>query len=123
LNAPLQLIAAGTPLQLACGGGHTEIVRLLLDLPQERGVDPAADDNTSLIDACGNGQMEIVRLLLDLPLDRGIRQYSTYRSKCQRAKGNCLLLLNLPLERGVNPTAQDNDALRFECRHGHTEIQ
>jgi len=35
-------------LRCACEIGHTEIVRLLLDLPLDRGVDPAANDNAAL---------------------------------------------------------------------------
>ena len=54
----------------ACTDGHTEIVRLLLDLPLERGVHPDANDNQPLQLACANGFIEIVRLLLELPLER-----------------------------------------------------
>ena len=49
------------PLRQACANGHTEIVRLLLDLPLERGVDPGANDNEALRNA--NGNTYIVRLL------------------------------------------------------------
>jgi ankyrin repeat protein len=73
--------------------GHTEIVRLLLDLPLERGVDPSARDNMALRCASENGRTKIVRLLLDLPL-----------------------------ERGVNPATNDNYALRKAGYYGHTEI-
>jgi len=82
----------------ACRDGHTEVVRLILDLPLERGVDPTARDNEALRHASLNGNTEIVRLLLALPPDRG-----------------------------VNLSARDNEALRHACvrhacYHGHTEI-
>ena len=56
--------------QLACENGHTEIVRLLVNLPLE--IDVAADNNIALRAACANCHTEIVRLLLDLPLERGV---------------------------------------------------
>ena len=44
-----------------------EIVRLLLALPTDRGVNPAVDNNAPLRFVCGNGHTKIVRLLLALP--------------------------------------------------------
>jgi len=73
--------------------GHTEIVRLLIDLPLNRGVDPGARDKKAFRTACERCHTEIVRLLFDLPLNRG-----------------------------VNPAARDNEALRSACANGHTEI-
>jgi len=49
--------------------GHVEVVRLLLDLPLERGVNPAANDNLALRTAREIGHTEIVRL----PPDRGVK--------------------------------------------------
>jgi len=55
-------------LSWACYNGHTEIVRLLLDLPLNRGVVP--NYNALLQRAYSNGRVDIVRLLLDLPKER-----------------------------------------------------
>jgi len=77
----------------ACHKGHTEIVRLLLDLPQERGVNPASNFNAAIRNACFWGHTEIVRMLLALPP-----------------------------ERGVDPSALHNEALRLACYWGYTEI-
>jgi ankyrin repeat protein len=73
----------------ACAHGRTEIVRFLLALPPERGVDPAARGNEAIQCASENGHMKIVRMLLDLPL-----------------------------ERGVNPAVHDNKALRLRMLLG-----
>jgi len=77
----------------ACVNGHTEIVRMILDLPLDRGVDPADHDNLPLQYACDNGHTEVARILLDLPEDRG-----------------------------VEPSYDDSCVLRNACEHGHTEI-
>ena len=42
-------------LRYACENGHTEFVRLLLDLPLERGVNPAVRNNAALRCACQQG--------------------------------------------------------------------
>jgi len=73
--------------------GRTEIVRMLLDLPLERGVNPSARFNAPLNYACRNGHTEIVRMLLALPL-----------------------------ERGVNPAAHNNAALRLASERGFADI-
>ena len=64
-------------LQIASRNGHTEIVRLLLDLPLERG--PGAGDNYAIQRASRNGYTEIVRLLLYLPPERGVHP-AAYRN-------------------------------------------
>jgi ankyrin repeat protein len=109
----------------ACRLGHTEIVRLLLDLPLD--CSPAAFDNVALLYACENGHTEIVRLLLDLPLERGVNPstHDNYALRFASQNGHTeivRILLDLPLERGVNPSTNGNYALRFACYWGHTEI-
>ncbi len=73
---PLECLAAfisagsglyGSELSSACKYGHTEIVRLLLDVP---GIDVNARDGsglTALYAAARNGKPEIVKLLLAVP--------------------------------------------------------
>jgi len=72
LDLPLEIGVAANDYALvnACDNGHTENVRLLLELPQERGVNPSALDNAAIRFACQGGHTEIVRLLLDL--ERGV---------------------------------------------------
>lgn len=50
----------------------TEAVRVLLELPPERGVDPALDGNAALRLASENGHTEVVQVRLDLPPERGV---------------------------------------------------
>jgi ankyrin repeat protein len=52
-------------LRYACIYGRAEIVRMLLDLPLDSGVNPSAVNNQSLRYACIKGHTEIVRMLLD----------------------------------------------------------
>jgi len=105
----------------ACTRGHTEIVRLLLDLPWERGVDPSARDNKSLRFASRHGHTEIVRMLLNLPLDRGVNpeayENEALRVACYRGQTDLVPLL-LELEICVDPAASDN----WGFHSGHTEI-
>ena len=77
----------------ACDAGHADVARLLLALPPNRGVNPAALSNDALLWACRNGHTEIVELLLALPLSRG-----------------------------VNPAATETSALWWACWGGHVEI-
>jgi hypothetical protein len=112
---------------IACEKGQTEIVRLLIDLPIERGVNPGANDNAALQRACEKGQTEIVRLLLDLPVERGVNPGANDNAALQRAceKGQTeivRLLLDFPVERGVNPGAKNNNALGLACNKGHIDI-
>ena len=58
-------------LHLAIKNGHTEIVRMILDLLLDRGINPAIYINGAFRIASYSGQTEIVRLLLELPPDRG----------------------------------------------------
>jgi len=111
----------------ACALGRIGIVRLLLELPLEKGVEPAANDNFALLHASTRAHTEIVRLLLDLPLNRGVDpavgDNSALRSACYQGHTEIVrLLLDLPPERGVNPAADNNAALRTACYQGHTEI-
>ena len=112
-------------VQCAYTNGFTNIVRLFLDLPLERGV--AACDNEALRLACEHGHTEIVRLLLDMPLERGVDPAAdnnlALRNACRCGHTEIVrLILELPLERGVDPAARDNHALWLACWKGHTEI-
>jgi len=114
-------------LQCACEDGQTDIVRLLLDLPVERGVNPAVDDNFPLKFACEEGHTDIVRMLLDLPVERGVNPAAgdnfPLQFACEEGHTDIVrMLLDLPVERGVNPAADDSCALYNACNEGHTDI-
>jgi len=139
------------PLQYACDNGHTEVARMLLDLPE-----PSYDDSCVLRNACEHGHTEIVRLLLDLPLGltdaRGLDEYIRTEmliNACEN--GNTELvrifidhrhsvvldlkwafqfacgesyidIVRLLLEQGVNPSADDNAALKNACEGGQFDV-
>jgi len=79
------------------------MVRLLLDLPLERGVNPAVNDNQALKNACICGFTDIVRLLLDLPLDRGVNNNDAFRSASEI--GHTEIVRLLLGRRGVDDAA------------------
>ena len=80
-------------IRWACENGHFEVVKLLLNLPAERGVDPSADYNYAIQFSSENGHLDVVKLLL-----------------------------KLPSERGVDPTVNNNWAIRLAIQNGHLEV-
>ena len=80
-------------IQLASKNGHEVLVKLLLDLPLERGVDPSAKNNYAIRYASVYDYTSIVKLLLDLPL-----------------------------KRGVDPSANDNKAIIYASRYSHKAV-
>jgi ankyrin repeat protein len=75
--------ALNVGFRAACNNGCTEIVRLLLDLPLERGVDPASFNNAAIRMASENGHTENVSLLLDV--GRGVNPAACF--KCRISNG------------------------------------
>ena len=57
-------------MRMAAEVGLIDVVQLLLDLPLERGVDLAAEDNFAFRFAAKHGQTNVVQLLLSLSPDR-----------------------------------------------------
>ena len=111
----------------ACYAGHADVVKLLLALPLEKGVDPAADNSRGLQLACRRGHVEIVELLLALPLERGVDPGADSNRMVWEACAAdhvaiVKLLLALPPERGVDPAASDDEPLLMACKDGHVEI-
>jgi len=100
------------------GSLNTEILRLLLDLPLDRGIDPSVNYNFALSYACENGKFENVRLILDALLKRG-GTYVAIAMACYNGHTEIVrLLLDLPLERGVHL----RNGLKFASEQGHAEI-
>ena len=52
--------------------GHTEIVKVLLDLDIKRGVDPSLNNNEILSIAHENNHKDIVEILFNLDKSRGV---------------------------------------------------
>ncbi len=96
-------------IRKASENGYTSVVKLLLDLPIERGVDPSVDNNWAIESASINGFYEIVKLLSELGLERGVNPSSDNNFTIKHTSANgytsvVKLLLDLPLERGVDPS-------------------
>ena len=98
-----------------------QVVKLLLSLPSERGVDPTADNNYAIRCASHNGHLDVVKLLLTYPKvdptadDNYAIQWASHNGHLEVAK----LLLTLPK---VDPSADDNYAIRSSSRMGHLEV-
>ena len=58
---------------MACKNGHIEIIKLLLSLPKEYGIDPSARGNFAIRYASFYDHQEIVKLLLYLPKEYGVK--------------------------------------------------
>ncbi len=114
-------------IKVASTHGYLSVVKLLLDLPVERGVDPSADNNDAIRFASENGHTSVVKLLLNLPIERGVDPSANDNSAIQFASENghtsvVKLLLNLPIERGVDPSVNNNLAIRFASHNGRTSV-
>ena len=57
----------------AASNGDVDVVRLLCELPGDRGVNPGAGDNYAILSAAANGHVDVVRYLCELPGDRSVR--------------------------------------------------
>ena len=109
--------------------GRTEVVRMLLDLPLERGVDPSSRNNDALRFASLRGRTEVVRMLL-AQRGRGVEPSddNNYALRVASREGHIevvRLLLDEPAGpggRGVEPSADNNGALRWASAYGHAEV-
>ena len=76
-------------LRRAAEYGHVRVVKLLCELPLERGVEPGANDNQALQQAAECGHMNIVHYLCKLPPERGVdpRANDNQALRAAKAKG------------------------------------
>ena len=102
-------------------------MKLLIELPATRGIDPAALNNYALRLAVINGRVGAVKLLLALPAERGVDpavndNYALYWAECNNHTDVVKLLLDLPAERGVaarNVTQQSCGSISFPASFRH----
>ncbi|KAJ3332632.1 hypothetical protein HDU76_013587 [Blyttiomyces sp. JEL0837] len=94
-------------LRLAALNGHGEVVKLLLKV---EGVDAADDDNFAILGAAHHGHLAVVKLLLKVDV------------RVAAEKGYTDVVELLLTVKGVDPTANNNEAIRAARRHGHAEI-
>jgi ankyrin repeat protein len=103
--------------RLACENEHTEVVRLLLDLPRKFGIYPGACDNVAFVTAVRHKRIGIIRLLMDLPLKRGVDIHDAINSACGLGFTEIIqMLLTKNIELNLNP------AIRIANSLGHTDI-
>jgi len=69
-----RLITEGFMAMLACAirDGNIRIVKYLMSLPKEYGIDPSMRDNCAIRLASFEGKLEIVKYLMSLPKEYGI---------------------------------------------------
>lgn len=112
-------------LRYAAENGYVGVVKELLALPLDRGVNRDAL-NTALQKAAFNGHVRVVKELLALPLDRGVAPYALNNALRASARdgyvGVVKELLALPLNRGVNPASLNNYAFRLAALNGEVRV-
>lgn len=100
-------------LQVCCMDGYTELLTKLLNLPQDYGIDPSANDNECIILACLESQVKVVEILLALPKERGVDPSARDNICLQQVVLNdnleiARILLYLPEEYAVDPLADQS---------------
>ena len=103
------------------------MVRYLCELPADRGVNPAAENNHAIREAAGGGHLNVVRYLCELPADRGVNPAASYNDAIRQAAGSGHLdvvryLCELPPDRGVDPAVDDNNVIRHAAGRGHLDV-
>ena len=97
----------GTPLGLACEGGHPGVIKMLLS----RGADPnsADDKNSSPLHAAAlDGHINVVRHLLTMGADPNLRDTELQMPLCDAALEGCEDIIECLLEAGADPDVADS---------------
>ena len=103
-------------LKLACGMGHFECARLLLDAK----VDPSVENKECFVEACANGHDRLVALLLKHPkVNPAARQSLGFRLAC--GKGHSQVVQLLLEDKRVDPTVV-NDVVDHFVTNGYVDI-
>eukprot|EP00798_Chlamydomonas_sp_ICE-L_P030887 gene30887-biopygen16726 len=114
----------GEVLMMAAQEGHEEVVRMLLDAPQNA-AHADCQDGRALQKAASKGHDAIVRMLLDSPQHAAHADCQDGRA-LQKAASNghgviVRMLLAAP-QHAAHADSQDGQALLEAVREGHTEI-
>eukprot|EP00439_Symbiodinium_sp_Y106_P029637 s2535_g3.t1 len=117
----------GTPLMMASGRGHIELVRLLLAAGAEK--DPVNVDsgNTALMNASEHGRVDVVHLLLEARADVNVKDpcgCSGHTASILAAMQPHVKVLQLLLEAGADKNLADDNgctALMAASFKGHVE--
>lgn len=126
-------------IMLASQNGHAQVVKLLLNWrgPDNERVDPTDQFGEAIIEASDKGHDKVVELLLAWvgPENKGVNvtNQNVFRLACELAlrlaskNGHdkvVELLLNWrgPGNKRVDPTAKDNDAIKWAFKNGHDKV-
>jgi ankyrin repeat protein len=115
-------------IRWACERGSLKLVRLLLNNPR---VDPSALQQEALRMACDGCYIDVVKLLLDHPLVSPKETLFTFKTskRTMRSLGalyivcekGCVQLVQMLLPH-IDPSHQNQAALRAAVRLGHTQV-
>jgi ankyrin repeat protein len=101
-----------------CGHGHVALAKVMLSDPR---IDPAAFENTAMIQACKSGHIEIVKLLLED--DRVDPTDDDQMALFEAMAGNHLDVLELLLrDPRIDPAMDDDDLFITSCREGKLDV-
>jgi sulfur relay (sulfurtransferase) DsrC/TusE family protein len=111
----------------ASENGHLSVVKYLMSLPKEYGIDPAAENNYAIRYASENGHLSVVKYLIGLPKEYKIDPAARDNYAIRYASANGHLdvvkyLISLPKEYKIDPAAKNNIAIRLASQNGHLEV-
>ena len=106
--------------------GHLDIVKLLCDMPLERGVDVSAWDSAALRWAATHGHAAVVRYLGQLPLERGVDPFALDESALRMAsqfgkKDVVRALCEIYMDRATNAAGLSHTLVRA-AQHGVPDL-
>lgn len=105
-------------IQLACQGGSSSIVEMLLNDPR---ADPTIANNYCIQEACRRGHSEIVKMLLRYPrVDPTVDNNYCIKEACR--KGYLELVKILLGDPRIDPTVDNNYCIKEAHRTGYLEI-
>ncbi len=111
-----------TPLNLACEGGHTETVSVLLDNHAEVNA-PGYYGCNSLIYACRGKHTDIVELLLNAGADVQAADFESGETPLEiAASNNNVEIARLLLEADADVNDADPPVLNVAAEHGYAEL-
>jgi ankyrin repeat protein len=112
--------------RMACTNGHTNIVKMLLELKGNLSICVNVNNDEGFRKACENGHIEIVNMLLELTeellVDANINDDECFRMACKNGHIKIVRKLLKLKNRHVNVHALNNYALTHASANNHIDV-